>query len=169
MPRVAPRSRVQDFQCIDCVVMTALRADERLCCGKGGRWGRHLDSALAGNPAASIRQTWFDLVCARQWSPQNRSQMQFTETTWPGPIRLYVKVLGEYRSLKSLCNVSPALPDILGKFRRLKLFLYHHLCPQTWWDMIEDWSLKRFVLALFFLKDSCWGTSFYQTLNNSLL
>lgn len=29
MPQVVPRSRVPDFQCIDRVVMTALRADEK--------------------------------------------------------------------------------------------------------------------------------------------
>lgn len=29
MPQVVPHSRVADFQCIDRVVMTALRADEK--------------------------------------------------------------------------------------------------------------------------------------------
>lgn len=47
--------------------------------GKGGSWSRQTKTwDWPRNPAASIWQAWFDLVCARKWSPLNCSQMQFT-------------------------------------------------------------------------------------------
>lgn len=85
MPQVAPHSRVQDFQYIDCVVMTALRAEEELAVLWKGREVRPTHTET--RDCLGIQQLQFDrldLVCARQWSPQTCSEMLFTETVQPG-------------------------------------------------------------------------------------
>lgn len=51
MPQVVPHSRVPDFQCIDRVVMTALRADEKpAVLLENGDADSHGDLRLGGNP-----------------------------------------------------------------------------------------------------------------------